>query len=66
MKHQENKTNATDRTASPGPSPPSRPSGPERVLPPHGGYESLRTPDLVRQPTEKVETTWPQSTEERA
>jgi hypothetical protein len=26
----------------------------------------LRTPDLVRQPTENVETTWPQSTEERA
>jgi hypothetical protein len=24
-----------------------------------------RTPDLVRQPTENVETTWPQSTEER-
>jgi GNAT superfamily N-acetyltransferase len=27
---------------------------------------SLRTPDLVRQPTDNVETTWPQSTEERA
>jgi hypothetical protein len=26
----------------------------------------LRTPDLVRQPTENVETTWPQSTEARA
>jgi hypothetical protein len=26
----------------------------------------LRTPDLVRQQTENVETAWPQSTEERA
>jgi hypothetical protein len=26
----------------------------------------LRTPDLVRQPTKNVETTWPQSTEARA
>jgi hypothetical protein len=30
------------------------------------GVDRLRTPDLVRQPTENVETTWPQSTEKRA
>jgi four helix bundle suffix protein len=41
MKNQSNQTHATDRTDSSGRSYSAQPSGSERVLPPHGGYESL-------------------------
>lgn len=41
MKAPANRTNTTDPTNAARPSPLSRPSGPERVLPPHGGYETL-------------------------
>ena len=41
MKTQSNRTQATDRTDSARQSSQSRPSRSERVLPPHGGYESL-------------------------
>ncbi len=41
MKDRPDKTHPTDRTDSLGTSPPSRPSSPERILPPHGGYQSL-------------------------
>ncbi len=36
-----NRTHTTDRTDPPGPSRSSCPSGQDRVLPPHGGYENL-------------------------
>ncbi|MBN2507520.1 MAG: four helix bundle protein [Verrucomicrobia bacterium] len=41
MKSQSNTTHQTDRTDAARQSPPSRLSGSKRVLPPHGGYESL-------------------------
>lgn len=41
MKDEPTGTDKTNRTDSPGPSHSSSPSGSERVLPPHGGYESL-------------------------
>jgi len=41
MKNPQYKTDATNATDTTSQSPPSSPSHPERVLPPHGGYQSL-------------------------